>query len=330
MDPKVPLRSRFCAQAAQHDTLPDDSVRLVRLAFRRLRTATRTAAEAVELPSGVKPKRLSPAVHALSVPRDAEAMADTLRAASEAVMRDKVHSIARSSGDGGNKDNSHDGKDTKAGIDEAATLAAALEALERRKADGFEEAAQELAAPRTRDALRALRAATKKRPKPLDAGALPAHAGAAALLHRRADDLFTHSAWALERLLPPRARGPGKSAAPWERALHVEAAKCANLHDLRKHIREVRYAMELFAPLFAHEPQFEAQIDVMTALQGAIGTMHDVQVCLEFEPELVRCSALVHALRAAHDAAWADFRARRAALLTPQGTAAFVGVLLSS
>jgi CHAD domain-containing protein len=148
----------------------------------------------------------------------------------------------------------------------------------------------------------------------------------------------------LEELAPAEKNGNGNTAAtssdaccaaaaearaPWERVLRVERARCATLHDLRKGIREARYRMELFSPLFDASPStFQEQLSAILELQGALGTMHDVQVCLAAQPRLADCGALAAALTEAHDDAWATFRRGRAALLAPAGRHAFARALL--
>ncbi len=301
------------------------------------------------LPRGVSAKQLSPPVRALSVPRDAEAMATTLQAAARAAAG--AGALA---------------------AEEADALALALEALAAERAEGFRDASRALSSRALRDALRALRAATST-PVARKVARAPAREGAERLLTDSAEALFSHEAWcvfrermqctfrifvhvpalmhaplhaparrALGELAPPahensnsnNSNTPGAATAedaggaPWERVLCVERGRCAVLHDLRKSIREARYRMELFAPLYDAAPSsFQQQLSALVALQGALGTMHDVQVCLAAQPRLARCAALAGALAAAHEDAWAAFRRGRGELLAPAGRSVFARAL---
>jgi CHAD domain-containing protein len=116
----------------------------------------------------------------------------------------------------------------------------------------------------------------------------------------------------------------------------VDAGRCATIHDLRKAIRELRYSMELFQPLYEDTGDKHAatlyaeQLARLVSLQGAIGTMHDVEVALQAKPRLTRCGALVAALRAAHDEAWHAFVEARQQLVAPQGRAALTAALMAA
>lgn len=52
------------------------------------------------------------------------------------------------------------------------------------------------------------------------------------------------------------------------------------LHELRKTIRELRYKMELFEPVYKAELDkslhFKDKVAVVTKLQGALGAVHDL------------------------------------------------------
>jgi hypothetical protein len=85
--------------------------------------------------------------------------------------------------------------------------------------------------------------------------------------------------------------------------------------------------MELYSPLYASAHEFEDQLAALIRLQAAIGTMHDVEVCLAAQPQLAACEALVVGLRGIHDAAWANFAQGRDALLAPEGRQALVDAL---
>ena len=91
----------------------------------------------------------------------------------------------------------------------------------------------------------------------------------------------------------------------------MDASRCALIHDLRKNIRELRYSMELFQPLYdaaasdanrhtrdaksrgrnsdEGDAAFAAALERLIALQVAIGTMHDAEVALAEAPRLARC-----------------------------------------
>ena len=55
------------------------------------------------------------------------------------------------------------------------------------------------------------------------------------------------------------------------------------LHELRKTLRELRYKMELFEPVYKAELdkslRFKDKVAVITKLQGALGAVHDL-VCI--------------------------------------------------
>ncbi len=128
--------------------------------------------------------------------------------------------------------------------------------------------------------------------------------------------------------MPPRHVGARR--APWEAALHVARRRCESLHALRKAVREVRYMMEAYAPLYDAVPAYAAQMAALSALQAHIGTMRDVEVSLQSLPELVFCPAICGALQAAHAGAWAAFRTGREPMLSPRGRAALYNAILAA
>ena len=126
------------------------------------------------------------------------------------------------------------------------------------------------------------------------------------------------------------AAAPLDAAAPWERTLRAEAATCATLHELRKRIRELRYSMERFAPLFNadSEGSYQTLLRRLATMQAAIGTMHDVQVALQQTPQLAKCDKVAESLARAHGDAWGAFRAGRTVLLASRGREAMHAALL--
>ena len=126
------------------------------------------------------------------------------------------------------------------------------------------------------------------------------------------------------------ATAPLDVAAPWERTLRADASTCATLHELRKRIRELRYSMERFAPLFNadSEGSYQTLLGRLATMQAAIGTMHDVQVALQLTPQLASCDKLAESLARAHGEAWSAFRAGRSVLLAAHGREAMHAALL--
>ncbi len=261
------------------------------------------------LPGGLRAGSLSPAVRALSAPRDAEAEAQTLQTAAKA-LPGGPRSLPRR---------------------EAKALRAALEALHEQRLAAFKDASQALRSEQLRNALRGLRR-PEVPPQPRSAAHLAARRGAGELLNATAQELLSHPAWCIDDLWPPESAPESMdAAAPWERTLRAEAGTCAVLHDLRKRIRELRYSMERYAPLFddGHaEGSYQALLGRLEALQAAIGTMHDCEVALQQQPQLARCGQLAAALRRTHDDAWGAFRSARAAMLAPRGRDALHAALL--
>ena len=263
------------------------------------------------LPGGLRARSLSPAVRALSAPRDAEAEAQTLQLAAKA-LPGGPRALPRR---------------------EAKALRAALEALHAQRVGAFEEASHALRSKQLRNALRSLRR-PELPPQPRAGAHLAARRGAGELLNAAAQALLSHPAWCIDDLWPPHGSENATAlaaAAPWERTLRAEAQTCAVLHDLRKRIRELRYSMERYAPLFddGHaEGSYQALLGRLAALQAAIGTMRDVEVVLQQQPQLARCGQLAAALRRTHDDAWGAFRSGRAAMLAPRGRDALHSALL--
>ena len=286
----------------------------------------RGTGEAFALPGGMRAGLLSPAVRALSAPRDAEAEAETLALAARAAGG--VAALPKA---------------------EARTLRGAVAALEQQRVAAFTDAAAALRSKKLRAALRSLRR-PKVPPQPRSIARLPAQRGAGELLNASAQQLLQHEAWCvvllshrllrqLTSLISCQCRGinelwpaaaPLDAAAPWERTLRAEAATCATLHELRKRIRELRYSMERFAPLFNadSEGSYQTLLGRLATMQAAIGTMHDVQVALQQTPQLAKCDKVAESLARAHGDAWGAFRAGRAVLLASRGREAMHAALL--
>jgi CHAD domain-containing protein len=97
--------------------------------------------------------------------------------------------------------------------------------------------------------------------------------------------------------------------------------KCvAELHELRMAARRLRYALEVFAPLYAG--RLEAAHDLLVELQDLLGEIHDCDVWLEFLPVFLEAerararsycgsAAAANCLRPGIECLVADLRRRR-------------------
>ena len=125
----------------------------------------------------MRAKLLSPAVRALSAPRDAEEEAETLTLAARAAGG--VAALPKR---------------------EASTVRGALRALEQQRVSAFADAAAALRSKKLRATLRSLRR-PKVPPQPRSIAHLPAQRGAGELLNATAQELLQHEAWCVDVVL---------------------------------------------------------------------------------------------------------------------------------
>lgn len=107
-----------------------------------------------------------------------------------------------------------------------------------------------------------------------------------------------------------RAKGDALQA----RLLGCSSSRAARLHELRKSIRNARFALQALLRVSPPSIFLSEHVDWLIRMQGALGTMHDVEVvagCLHEYGVLKRMPAVSAALRARHKAAFATFAAER-------------------
>jgi CHAD domain-containing protein len=225
------------------------------------------ASSALALPSEAEPHLLSKMLKQLGTPRDTEAVSQTLRRAAGMTTN----------GEGSAEDGVLDG--------ERAAVEALLRALDDARVRGYAHAVACLSTSRVKRVLTALRK-FQDEPVVLPFGGRLEDDAAARALAIAAGQLFSHPGWEVG-LLTEGDKPPGKvGPSLWERSLGVAASRVDVLHSLRKAIREMRYAMEAFQPLYdtldaEATRRYRAQLDTMIEVQTLIGTMHDVQVAMQ-------------------------------------------------
>jgi hypothetical protein len=288
------------------------------------------ASLALELPPEAEADQLSKTLRKLGAPRDTEAVAATLRLAA---------GLPASAAETGVPPQTSGSSSTTLSAHERTALDALLADLDEARAKGFEEAVECLGNPRVRRVLAALRA-FEDRPVVLPFGGRDDSDAAARALARAAGQLFCHPGWELFDL---HAGGSGSSA--WEGLLGVTASRCEQIHSLRKAIREMRYAMEALQPLYEGldanaTRHYQAQVDTLVELQTHIGTMHDIQVCVqvlaskahkhehEHEQAKIVFPQITASLRSRFDDAWVAFQKGREKLISRAGQQHFYSALL--
>jgi len=278
-------RRQAKAKARKGGATPPEFVRRVRLSLRVLRSHSAVAVTSVAFLPKSLPKQLSPAVRALGTPRDVEATQEMLATAAA-----KAGALSRR---------------------EERIMRASTASLQHRCADSFQDAVAVLGARSVSAQLSSMKVSIRH-PALRPLAAKTAQRGAAEVICHAYAQLFLHPAWHLGSLHSKRA--PRER---WEKVLGVDGRLVAELHDLRKRIRDMRYEMELFEPLFDGIPLFHAKLEQLKAVQGAIGAIHDVDVCLTALPQLAKKGGkLLVALCELHDEAWSSFILGRAELMT--------------
>jgi CHAD domain-containing protein len=297
------------------------------------------ASFALDLPAEAEAHKLSRTLRKLGAPRDTEAVATTLRLAAGLP--------ASSPGAGGDSDS------TLAPAEREA-LDALLGELDGARRRGFAEATACLGSRDVRRVLAARRSFDGK-PTVLPFGNRDESDAVARALTRVAGQLFAHDGWELSSLT-------GTEKEPWEHLLGVSAPRCEQIHSLRKAIREMRYCMENFLPLYdtldaEATRHFKAQLAALVELQTHIGTMHDVQVCIQVLADTCGGGGsgaaaalgahvdwgkgkhnqakrafpqLTAALRSRFDDAWAEFQKGRERMLSREGQQQLYAALLGS
>mmetsp|Transcript_27440 Transcript_27440/g.87947 ORF Transcript_27440/g.87947 Transcript_27440/m.87947 type:complete len:251 (-) Transcript_27440:75-827(-) len=111
--------------------------------------------------------------------------------------------------------------------------------------------------------------------------------------------------------------------------LGLNVQKCEQLHDLRKHIRELRYAMELVQPLYKENGDYSATLEYLILRQAALGDLQDLEVLAEcLCPRAERLPHVVAAIADRHSRGWERWGELRAELITEEGRAGLYGPLL--
>ena len=330
-------------RSARVPRLSTETVHDLRVAFRRLRTSLRGLSFALKLPKLARAQRLSPLVRAVGVVRDLDVLQETmLTAVGSVVSQYDRTALFRALNDVSRR--------------RAEALAEAQEVISGKSIK------RSLRVLSSTLAVQPRQRAAKSRISDLSAAAVGEAVPVFLLQH--VFHLFLHPAWTMtiesvdENAEPQRAigrsNGNGTSArgtngnrfsegdgpaAPsaGDRAmssgaggiLGVSMPKCAHVHDLRKAVREVRYEMEAFAPLYggrgtARGDDYAQGLADLEALQAAIGEMRDVEVCAEALPAAAGASMpeVCQALRGMHAVAWDTVRAARQKLYSAQGKAA--------
>jgi len=151
------------------------------------------------------------------------------------------------------------------------------------------------------------------------------HADAALL--RLLCELALHPQWRLE--WDDLVRAPGKKAAAGRRdgrqqALRLRLRRSEALHDLRRQVRDARYALEAALEGGGAPRELAPHAQWMRRVQDALGSMRDVEMLASVlgEEGLVGdMPSVASALRAHHRAHFAAFERERAAMLDPAGRA---------
>lgn len=302
------------SEASEHgDVAGDEAIRELRLVLRRLRNTLTIAQSVLELPAAAAPQRLSSTLRFLGVPRDAEAVASTLRSAS--ATYDDVGDADGLLGP------------------ERAHLQSVLAQLDEARAAGLKEALASLSCRKVRRVLSAL-SRVEQRPRVRPFGRRDDMDAAVRDMIHSASVLFVHPSWELFSLARLPDGASRRHQEHWEQLLEVDAHRCEQLHSLRKAIREQRYLMEAYKALYKaperDQDSFMKQVDTLISLQTHIGTLHDIQVVVTMlGPHAEqRFPKTLQALRRRFQDAWAAFQEGREAMVAVAGQRAFYSSIL--
>eukprot|EP00899_Mesostigma_viride_P020308 jgi/Mesvir1/28279/Mv04803-RA.1 len=140
-------------------------------------------------------------------------------------------------------------------------------------------------------------------------------------------EMLLHPSWLVEEIKPP----PEERKALNKSILGLDLMTAAHVHELRKEIRELRYALEFLSPLYAGggEPDpehgvsgdiYSRQIEMLTELQSILGKIQDLHVLATYManvklPKGRRLTSLTAACKLRHEELWTKWMKAREALM---------------
>eukprot|EP00270_Netrium_digitus_P007241 TRINITY_DN210_c0_g1_i7.p1 TRINITY_DN210_c0_g1~~TRINITY_DN210_c0_g1_i7.p1 ORF type:complete len:531 (-),score=140.74 TRINITY_DN210_c0_g1_i7:263-1759(-) len=234
----------------------------LRVALRRLRSTLRVYDRFLDLPSGAQVKYISGALRVLGAVRDADVMKETLDKA-----EDEMGEISP---------------------EEAAIFAASRREIAKLRAVLKKKAMKTLEKKTTQRLLssldewvrnpefsRSAKPVVKEKSRQLVPSLLMPHAS----------EMLVHQGWQIESIFkeskPPKSMGAVDQEGEGKTSVVVVGVKTKTaevMHDLRKHMRELRYRMELMSQPYEGRPQFLRSVERVKTLQGMLGELQDMQV----------------------------------------------------
>eukprot|EP00897_Mesotaenium_endlicherianum_P009124 jgi/Mesen1/823/ME000111S10971 len=297
----------------------EEVVHDLRVTLRRLRSAVNTFNPFLQLPKEVQHRSLSALLRSLGGLRDADVMQGTL---------EKLAGHAAAAGSG-------------VGEEEEAALASARKLLVAHRKSSYALATRVLHSRKTGKLLDALEAWLEE-PSFSSGGQKVAEADAElavpSLLAPHVASMLLHPAWHIHHIELEKKAGRAKKSSHKHGAAdeaHVqqqhlddamlEAGPSHCMHDLRKHLREVRYRMELLQSEYSASAsgggggssgggeggdKFQGALARVKKLQSTLGDLQDFYVLADFiRPRLRKqpTPGLARALTSIQDEIWAEW-----------------------
>ena len=126
--------------------------------------------------------------------------------------------------------------------------------------------------------------------------------------------------------------GLDEESVPEVDMLGLRREPCARLHELRKAVRGLRYALDSLSPALKSGPgaaEFKAAAKSVTRLQSVLGELHDLHVLASFLlPHAAGLPRLTEALAEKHSRAWGEFQAIKDSRLSSEGRAALYSAMV--
>ncbi|GAQ92488.1 hypothetical protein KFL_010270010 [Klebsormidium nitens] len=287
------------------DGRDEEVIHQMRVALRRLRSVVDAFADLLSLPPAAQRKSITRILKALGRLRDADVMQETL------------DSVLERAGE--------------LPPEESAVVEAVRADMLAVREEAIAEVATLLRGRHTRDLMKANQAwLAQPRFRKGTAGLVSQRAGAVgpALAVQRVAAVFKHPAWSIDEISSSGEAGSTASEdAPAVSSL--DSQQCAIMHDLRKKIRELRYMLELLAPVYSKAKEYKKALQQIVKCQSLLGDLQDLEVLSQFiGARLPRLPRYAAAMAAAHQHTWQRWLETRAPLLTTSGRAAVYEAVL--
>ena len=311
----VQLRKSVKLSRKLHRGEPDDElVHDARVALRRLRTAVRQFGPFMRLPEGAGVKPLSRALRVLGAVRDADVMLETLEiVAGDAAM-------------------------ARAPKEEERALKELRKKIRRSRKRALARVGTPGATAGLDETIANIEAWARRPDFETSLAHWPADLAAPQLLLERARAAMQHPAWKTTlRNLQAAAdsdhiaqlHGHSKEEKHHMAVMGVDPRHAAHLHELRKNLRELRYSLELMAPVYAHQEDvqetYQRALKTVMRHQELLGILQDLDTLgwyVASDWKLAkRMPSLQTALRRSYRRVYHDFNDARKELQARPGSA---------